>query len=77
MTRTEELLAEATAWYQAHTLDVVPIQYVDLQQLIELVRLQHEAITKCIEWGLHYGRHCEQPMKEAIEAFDKFEKGES
>ena len=47
-----------------------------IKQLVELCRLQHEAITKCTEWGLHYGRHCEQPMEEAIAAFNKFEGGE-
>lgn len=66
MTRTEELLAEATAWYQAHTLDVVPIQYVDLQQLIELVRLQHETLLELEPYI---------PAKvSAIEAFNNFER---
>lgn len=66
MTRTEELLAEATAWYEAHQLDVVPVQYVDLQQLVALCRLQHEALLCPREAGIN---------DEAIAAFNKFEQG--
>ena len=71
MTRTEELLAEATAWYKAHQLDVVPIQYVDLQQLVELVRLQHQVIT-CIS-GTTAPILTQQMRQQAIEAFNKWE----
>lgn len=71
MTRTEELLAEATVWYEAHQLDVVPIQYVDLQQLIALCRLQHEAVRQYATMMPLW-----KAGVEALEAFNKFEQGD-
>ena len=82
MTRTEELLAlaeAATPWLnrtQTQVCDladgngaVLTINPETIKQLVELCRLQHEAL-KMLDYGTRFDE-----ATEAIAAFNRFEKG--
>lgn len=77
MTRTEELLklAEAAEPYWYGPINGPVQDFVDevtpplLKQLVELCRLQHEAL-KMLDYGTRFDE-----ATEAIAAFNRFEKG--
>lgn len=68
MTRTEELLARAKAGNHLRDISDIP----EFVQLIELVRLQHEAVRQYATMMPLW-----KAGVEALEAFNKFEQGGS
>ena len=79
MTRTKKLLALAEAVYAKNKDDWELKQALvkfdkeanpeTIKQLVELIRLQHEALQRVKNVKFHQ-------IEEAIEAFEKFERGE-
>lgn len=51
-----------------------------IKQLVELVRLQHEALRTCGDGGIKFSHHYaqwfnEDDVREALAAYERFEKG--
>lgn len=74
MTRTEELMKLAEAAKSKSMISVIPFRVAanpgTIKQLVELVRMQHEAL-KLLDYGTRF-----EAATEAIAAFNKFEGGE-
>lgn len=74
MSRTEELLALAEAILYRHPIDCPDLRDAEeagraIKQLVELCRLQHEAL-KMLDYGTRFDE-----ATEAIAAFNRFEQG--